>query len=159
RCRLPPPAVARQCLAPTSPLPPAAGRRRRHNGLAMDGTAPQPRFAARPRIDVEKLFDRLPPHAPEAEMSLLGSIILDPRSLVDVPDHVQTGDDFYSAAHGVIFDALREIADRNPETDLVELTDRLRDRAELEDVGGSEYLVQLAEGVPSAVNAPHYARL
>lgn len=124
----------------------------------MDGTAQQ-RFASRPRIDVEKLFDRLPPHAPEAEMSLLGSIILDPRALVDVLDQVQTGDDFYSAAHGLIFDALREIADRNPETDLIELTDRLRDRAELEDVGGSEYLVQLAESVPSAVNAPHYARL
>jgi replicative DNA helicase len=132
----------------------------------MDGTAQSPSRVAparpgavRPRIDVEKLFDRLPPHAPEAEMSLLGSIILDPRAMVDVLDHVQSGDDFYSAAHGVIFDALREIADRNPETDLVELTDRLRDRAELEQVGGAEYLVQLAEGVPSAVNAPHYARM
>lgn len=132
----------------------------------MDGTAHPPARVApsrpgavRPRIDVEKLFDRLPPHAPEAEMSLLGSIILDPRAMVDVLDHVQTGDDFYSAAHGVIFDTLREIADRNPETDLVELTDRLRDRAELEEVGGADYLVQLAESVPSAVNAPHYARL
>jgi replicative DNA helicase len=141
---------------------PMARRRMRQapQSPPMDGTAQRSRSAAaRPRIDVEKLFDRLPPHAPEAEMSLLGSIILDPRAMVDVLDHVQSGDDFYSAAHGVIFDALREIADRNPETDLVELTDRLRDRAELEDVGGSEYLLQLAEQVPSAVNAPHYARL
>src|SRR5690606_33352905 len=102
---------------------------------------------------------RLPPHAPEAETSLLEPIILDPLAMVDMLDHVQSRDDLYSAAHGVIFDALREIADRNPETDLVELTDRLRDRAELDEVGGAEYLVQLAEGVPSAVNAPHYARL
>ncbi|MFG0284795.1 MAG: DnaB-like helicase N-terminal domain-containing protein, partial [Phycisphaerales bacterium JB039] len=125
----------------------------------MDGTAQRARTPARPRIEVDKLFDRLPPHSPEAEMSLLGSIILDPRALVDVLDHVSSGDDFYSAAHATIFDVLREIADRNPETDLVELTDRLRDRAELEEVGGAEYLVRLAEGVPSAVNAPHYARL
>lgn len=106
---------------------------------------------------VGKLFDRLPPHSLEAEMALLGSMILDPRVIVDVIGVVTRPEDFYAAAHAQIFRAITEVHDAHHSGDLVQILELLRDRGVLEDIGGAEYLEKLAASVPSAVNAPHYA--
>ncbi|MEC9373498.1 MAG: DnaB-like helicase N-terminal domain-containing protein, partial [Planctomycetota bacterium] len=108
---------------------------------------------------VGKLFDQLPPHSLEAEMSLLGSLILDPRVTPDIVGMIKGGDSFYSAAHASIFDALMQLYERHQAGDLVQLMAILRDRGTLEDVGGAEYLVRLGESVPSSANAIHYARI
>lgn len=109
-------------------------------------------------MSVDKLFDRLPPHSIEAEMSLLGSMILDPSVIADVLPFVNSDEMFYSAAHAAIFKAIIGLYDQHQSGDLVMLLDRLRDAEQLKDVGGEEYLVQLAEAVPAATSAPYYAR-
>lgn len=110
-------------------------------------------------MSTEKLFDRLPPHSLEAEMSLLGSILLEPRMLSDVLAIVRSPDEFYSEAHSAIYKAAIEVFDRFNSGDLVQIVESIKDKGQLELVGGSEYLIKLAESVPSAVNAPHYARI
>ncbi|MDX2115529.1 MAG: replicative DNA helicase [Planctomycetota bacterium] len=109
--------------------------------------------------NLQKLFDKLPPHSPESEMCLLGSMILDHRVASEVIPLVPSGDFFYSTSHAAIFDALVKTYDIHRSGDLVQLMEALRDKGVLEEVGGQEYLLQLAESVPSAVNAPHYARI
>lgn len=106
-----------------------------------------------------KLFDRLPPHSVEAEMSLLGSMLLDPQVIPDVLPIVSRAEQFYKESHAAIFAAVIEVYDRYHSGDLVQIVEHLRGREQLELVGGPEYLVDLAESVPSAVNAPHYARI
>src|SRR5262249_40667395 len=108
---------------------------------------------------IGKLFERLPPHSLESEMSLLGSLILDHRVAADVIGIVSGKDDFFSEAHGAIYAALIELADRHNSGDLVQLNEILKDRGVLEQVGGPDYLVELAHSVPSAASAPHYARI
>lgn len=110
-------------------------------------------------VSVDKLFDRLPPHSLESEMSLLGSMILDPAVIADVLPHVHSEEMFYSAAHGAIFRAIIGIYEQHQSGDLVMLVDRLRDSQMLKDIGGEEYLVRLAEAVPAATSAPFYARM
>ena len=105
------------------------------------------------------LFDSLPPHAIEAEMSLLGSILIEPQVLGDVIFVVKKGDEFFKPANGAIFDAMVELYDKHSSLDIVQLNQRLVDRNALDAVGGLDYLVQLASAVPSASNAVHYARL
>src|SRR5262245_15105106 len=105
------------------------------------------------------LFDSLPPHAIEAEMSLLGSILIEPQVLGDVIFIVKKGDEFFKPANGAIFDAMVELYDKHSSLDIVQLNQRLVDRNALDAVGGLDYLVQLASAVPSASNAVHYARL
>src|SRR5688572_24299470 len=105
------------------------------------------------------LFDSLPPHAIEAEMSLLGSILIDPQVIGDIIFIVRRGDDFFKPANGAIFDAMVELYDKHSSLDIVQLNQLLIDRNALEVVGGLDYLVQLANAVPSASNAAHYARL
>ena len=110
-------------------------------------------------IDVSRLFERLPPFAPEAEMGLLGSLILDPHVASEVLMYVSRPDQFYVQAHQVIFETLMRVYEAHVGADLVGLSDALRQRGALEDIGGADYLVRLAESVPSAANAQYYAKL
>ncbi|MBL8747186.1 MAG: replicative DNA helicase [Phycisphaerae bacterium] len=134
----------------------------RYAGQTPGGQAPprsqRPSAAAATR-GLQKLFDRLPPHSLEAEMSLLGSMILDHKVVGEVIGIVPSGDYLFSASHAAIFDCLVKNYDVHRSGDLVQLMEALRDRQVLDEVGGQDYLLQLAESVPSAVNAPHYARI
>jgi replicative DNA helicase len=77
----------------------------------------------------------------------------------DIIGLVQGRQDFYREAHGHIFHALLDIYDKHDAGDLIQTTTLLRDRAVLDSVGGEGYLLELANSVPTAVNAPHFARL
>jgi replicative DNA helicase len=120
---------------------------------------PRPGPERHDRRHLSQLFEQLPPHAIEAEMSLLGSMLLDPQVVGDVILIVRTGDDFFKAANGAIYDAMVELYDRHGALDIVQLNQLLTDRDCLAAVGGLDYLVELANAVPSAANATHYARL
>lgn len=112
-----------------------------------------------PRPSLASMFDRQPPAALEAEMSLLGSMILDPQVIPDVLSFVRSREDFYDEKHGHIYAAVISVYDTHHSGDLVQIVDALRAAGKLELVGGEGYLVELAESVPAAVNAPHYARI
>ncbi len=109
--------------------------------------------------ELAKLFDRLPPHDNAAEMSLLGSMIRDHTVIGDVIEIVKSGDDFYKPIHRIIFSELVTLYDRNAAGDIVQLHSRLAGAGVLEDVGGDEYLVRLAESTPSPANAVHFAEI
>ncbi|MHC4828625.1 MAG: DnaB-like helicase N-terminal domain-containing protein, partial [Planctomycetota bacterium] len=108
---------------------------------------------------VARLFEKLPPHAIEAEMCLLGSILLEPRVLGDVTFIIRDGADFYKPTNGAVYDVMVELYDKNASLDIVQLNQQLVDQDILDAVGGQDYLVELASCVPTAANASHYARL
>ncbi len=112
-----------------------------------------------PKPSLSKLFDRLPPHSLEAEMSLLGSLIIDPMMMSEVIPTLAGPDAFYKEAHAEVFSCLLTLYDQKQSGDLVQLVSLLQGRASLTEVGGVDYLEELASAVPSAVNAPHYARI
>ena len=118
----------------------------------------RPRFIAKP-VEVGKLFDKLPPQAPEAEMGVLGSMIHDAKVVGDVIQIVQDASDFYSQSHSAIYDAVVELYDKHQEVDIVQLNQRLKDQDLLERVGGTDYLIELVESVPSQAGAEYWARI
>ncbi|MCA9310501.1 MAG: replicative DNA helicase [Phycisphaerales bacterium] len=126
-------------------------------GNGRKGRGDRPRFVA--GRDLQKLFERMPPFSVEAEMSLLGSLLLDPEAAAEVIPMLPSGDAFYRETHGAIYNALISLYDRHNSGDLVQLADMLESRGILEELGGAEYLLELAECVPSAANAIHYARI
>lgn len=101
---------------------------------------------------------RVPPNSLEAEMSVLGAMMLSQEAAGDVIQIVRA-DDFYRKSHRIIFEVLVELADRGDAVDMVILKDELTRRAQLEAVGGLEHLIEIHEAVPSAANAEHYARI
>ncbi len=109
--------------------------------------------------ELSRLAEAMPPHALEAEVSLLGSMLLDPSVVSDIVGIVKSGSDFHRPAHAVIFDLMVRCYDRTATIDVVQINQMLVDQGLLEDVGGLDYLVHLAESVPTAANADRYARI
>ncbi|MCZ6836124.1 MAG: replicative DNA helicase, partial [Planctomycetota bacterium] len=122
-------------------------------------TTPTRNDATRDHRQLARLFESLPPHALEAEMSLLGSMLIEPQAIGDVVLIIKSGDDFFKPANGAIFDAMVDLYDKHASMDIVQLNQMLADRAVLDSVGGLDYLVQLANAVPTAANASRYASL
>lgn len=118
----------------------------------------QPQSRARALESFARLYERPLPYSLEAEMALLGALLLAPTVAADVQQVIGTGAAFYSERHRRIYEAIMEVYDRVPDADLVLIADALRTRGHLEDVGGNEYLLKLAQETPSAAGALHYAR-
>ena len=100
----------------------------------------------------------LPPQSIEAEESLLSSILLDNNTLLDVVEILAVAD-FYRTAHQKIFAAIIDLFDKGEPIDLVTLANNLKEKDQLDAVGGASYLARLVDAVPLAVNAQHYAKI
>lgn len=98
------------------------------------------------------------PHNLDAERALLGGLLIDPDALPAARDLVGATD-FYRAAHGLIFETMAALFERNEAVDLITLGKALEDSGQLEATGGLAYLTYLAEGVPTAANVGYYARI
>jgi replicative DNA helicase len=99
---------------------------------------------------------RVPPQNIEAEVAVLGSMLLDKDAASEVVTLLRA-EDFYRTAHAVLFEAMVRVYDEKASIDLVVLRDDLSQRDQLEKVGGEDYIAYLANAVPSAANAEHYA--
>jgi replicative DNA helicase len=104
------------------------------------------------------VFDRIPPQNLEAERSTLGSMLLDKEAIFRAMEILRP-EDFYKEAHRIIFQAVVSLANRNEAVDLVTVTEELRQKNQLEDVGGVPYLTSLVNAVPTAANVEFYARI
>ena len=102
---------------------------------------------------------RLPPHNPEAEVGVLGSMLLDSDAVVSAIETKIDAESFYKPAHRVIFRAILDLFDRNEAIDIVTLTNKLRNIGKLDEVGGPVYIADLINSVPSASNIGDYARI
>lgn len=101
---------------------------------------------------------KIPPQNVDAEMSLLGAILIDEEVLADVSDKLHS-QDFYDKRHLIVFDAMMRLYEHHRPVDLLTLSDELTKKSELEIVGGSAYLTELTNYVPTAANAATYAEM
>ena len=98
------------------------------------------------------------PHNPEAEISLLGSILLDNDTLNIAADRI-VADDFYDAVNKEIFTAMLKLHDDGKPIDLATLYMHMANVKLLEEKGGIHYLTTLNQNLPSATNVQRYAEL
>jgi len=102
---------------------------------------------------------RVPPHSLEAERAALGGILIKPTSFDELATVLVT-DDFFLPAHREIFEALLEMDKRRVPFDPISLADELKTRGALSRLeGGEEYLMTLANSVPTAENVSLYVRI
>lgn len=106
----------------------------------------------------EGLRDQTPPQNIEAEKAVLGAIFLNGDALVDAMEQL-TADDFYRRAHGLIFQTMVNLNDRDEAIDVVTVSDELKRQNQLEDIGGMPYIAELAAAVPTAANVGYYAKI
>ncbi len=98
---------------------------------------------------------RVPPQSIEAEMALLGSIMLRTEAIHEIVDTINGGS-FYSERNRIIYETMLELFKRSEPIDLLSLSSRLKEKNLLDQVGGNSYLTELVHVVPSSANIKHY---
>lgn len=107
---------------------------------------------------LDSSLERLPPQNLEAEMAVLGSMLIEEDAISSALEVLNEGD-FYKEAHRVIFFTLVQLYDQRKVIDLITLVERLKRDNTLEQVGGASYLTALTNVVPTAANVAHYSRI
>jgi replicative DNA helicase len=101
---------------------------------------------------------KIPPQNIDAEKSLLGAVLIDEETLADISEHVSPKD-FYDKRHATIFGAMMRLYEHHRPVDLLTLTDELKKKDELDAIGGSAFLTELTNYVPTAAHAEAYAEM
>jgi len=102
------------------------------------------------------LGNKIPPHAIEAEISVIGSMMLNRQSIAKVVEIIE-GEAFYSDIHKIIFETLTQMFEKGTPVDLITVTEELKKKGKLEYVGGEFYLAEINLKTPSAANIESHA--
>lgn len=103
-------------------------------------------------------YDKQLPYNIEAEKSVLGSLMINPIKVGTIQSIVNE-DDFYLRKHQIIFTTMVKLFDKDNTIDIVTLINMLDSYGELENVGGADYVIELSQTAPTAVNVDHYATI
>ncbi len=106
----------------------------------------------------ETILEKLPPQNLEAEMAVIGSMLIDEEA-VSVAAELLDKDSFYRDSHRKIFEAIIDLYNANKAVDLITLTDELKRRATLDAIGGASFLTAVVNSVPTAANISHYVSI
>lgn len=101
---------------------------------------------------------KLPPQNLEAEQSVLGALLIDKEAMHRVAD-ILVPKDFYKPSHERIYDAILRLYERREPIDTLSVTTRLKEGGLFKDIGGSTYLTELVNSVPTSSHVEHYAKL
>ncbi|HOC96379.1 MAG TPA: replicative DNA helicase [bacterium] len=100
----------------------------------------------------------LPPQNLEAEKNLLGALLIDKDAITEVADII-TAEDFYSNINGIIYDGIVTLYEKRQPTDIVNLSNLLEERKQLDIIGGRVYLIELMENTITSANCVSYAKI
>ena len=106
---------------------------------------------------VEKVV-RVPPHSNEAEESVLGALLLDKDAVIAVAQFLKP-EDFYDERHREIYECAIVLFEERIPIDVLTVSERLKKRKTLKQVGGASYLADLANKVPTAAHVEHYGKI
>ncbi len=109
-------------------------------------------------MQTELIREKTQPFSLEAEISVLGSMLID-NEAISLVTEILNKNNFYKTSHQHIFETIINIYDKHSVVDLVILKDELKKQSLLENVGGAEYLMELEESVPIASNVEYYAKI
>ena len=102
--------------------------------------------------------ERVPPHSQEAEVAVLGSIMLEPKAMSAVAPKLQA-ECFYRADHQKLYAAFADLFAKNQPIDVVSVREELKKMGEQDIAGNADLFVTLSGAVPSIANAEHYAEI
>ena len=106
----------------------------------------------------EALIKRILPHSPEAEQSVIGSMIMSRDAIVEASEII-TGADFYQQQYGLVFEAMIELHDEGKAVDLITLQERLKEKDLPPEISSMEFVRDLLSAVPTSANVKYYAEI
>ncbi|MBI4059327.1 replicative DNA helicase [Candidatus Microgenomates bacterium] len=109
------------------------------------------------RLNRDQLI-KVPPHSREAEISVLGALLLDRDAILAVAEFLDPVH-FYEDKHSQIFKAILELYEERTPVDVLTVSEKLRQNKALQNIGGASYLGELISQVPTAAHVEHYGRI
>lgn len=104
------------------------------------------------------VYGKVPPQAKDLEETILGAMMLEPHSILDVTNILKP-EDFYVEAHQNIYSAIVEINQTSKPVDILTVVQKLQEKEQLETVGGAYYVTKLTNSVVSSANNISWARI
>jgi replicative DNA helicase len=101
---------------------------------------------------------RVPPHSENAEVSVLGALLLDKDAVIAVAEFLKP-EDFYDDRHREIFECAVELYEERVPVDVLTVSERLKKRKSLKMIGGTGYLTDMVNKVPTAAHVEHYGKI
>ena len=102
---------------------------------------------------------KLPPQNIEAEQAILGSCLLDPDAALKASEILPNASEFYRTSHQVIFNCILGLLEHNQAVDILTVSNELRKINKFDEVGGSEYLTDLLNVMPTTANVEYYSKI
>ncbi|MDP3804186.1 MAG: replicative DNA helicase [Candidatus Omnitrophota bacterium] len=109
-------------------------------------------------MSAQDSIDRTPPQSIDAEMAVLGSMLLDREAIAQAVEMLEASH-FYKEAHRKIFSAILKLFDENKGVDIITIIEELKKSGALDEAGGPAYVTMLSSNVPTAANFVHYAKI
>jgi len=106
----------------------------------------------------KELVEKIPPQNLEAEIAVLGSLLLDKEAIGRAIELLDKSF-FYKEAHEKIYSIIVNLYDNNKAVDMVTVAEALKNSSMLDGVGGPSYIASITSSIPTAANVEHYARI
>lgn len=106
----------------------------------------------------EALIKRVMPHSPEAEQSVIGSMLMDTDAVLTASETI-TSDDFYQKQYGVLFDAMVELYNEGKPVDLITLQEHLKQKDIPPEISSLEFIADILNSAYTSTNVRHYAKI
>lgn len=103
-------------------------------------------------------INKIPPHNTEAEQSVLGSLMLDNELMIQIADILEPKD-FYRNNHKIIYEAMVDLYQKHEPIDLLSVSNILKEKGEMDKIGGMSYLTALSNIVPTPAHCQSYAKI
>ncbi len=101
---------------------------------------------------------RVPPHSTEAEESVLGALLLDKDAIISVAEFLASNH-FYHEKHQLIYNCMIDLFEERVPIDVLTVSERLKQKKNLKNIGGSSFLAELVNKVPTAAHVEHYGKI
>jgi len=108
--------------------------------------------------DINAIYGKIPPQAIEVEEAVLGALMLEAEAYGRISTILKT-ESFYKEEHKKIFEVIKWLADNERAIDLLQVTQRIKDISQFEEIGGPEYITRLTNKVAAATNIEYHARI
>ena len=109
-------------------------------------------------IEIEAIMGRIPPNSIEAEQSVLGAMIIDKEAINSALEIIRP-EDFYKEANREIFETMIVLFNKNEPVDLITLSEELKRRGTLDNIGGVTYLANLSSSIATTANIKYYCKI
>lgn len=106
----------------------------------------------------DNLQIKIPPHSTDAEVSVLGALLIDKDAVISVAEFLDSSH-FYDERHKQIYESIIELYEERTPIDVLTVSERLKKKKVYKEVGGATYLADLANKVPTAAHVEHYGKI